>query len=104
MKMISSTRSTSMSGVTLMFAFWPPLAPSAIPIVDLLYCPLLSATRRWRGRGRRTFFLALIGQKAQLIYARRPDVIHHFDHSAELGARVRANVNPFVRFVGQTIL
>ena len=39
MKMINSTSSTSMSGVTLMFAFWPPLGPTAIPMVVLLYWP-----------------------------------------------------------------
>src|SRR5260370_14996823 len=40
MKMINNTSNTSMSGVTLIFALWPPLGPTAIPMVDLLYCPL----------------------------------------------------------------
>ncbi len=39
MKMISNTSSTSMSGVTLMFALWPPLGPTDIPMIVLLYCP-----------------------------------------------------------------
>src|ERR1700685_484598 len=44
MKMMSSTSSTSMSGVTLIFALWPPPLPIAILIFDLLlihslYCP-----------------------------------------------------------------
>ena len=32
MKIISSTSNTSISGVTFMFAFWPPLGPTAIAI------------------------------------------------------------------------
>ena len=39
MNMISITSNTSMSGVTLMFALWPPLGPTAIPMVVLLYWP-----------------------------------------------------------------
>jgi hypothetical protein len=37
--MINSTNSTSISGVTLMFALWPPPDPSDIPMVVLLYLP-----------------------------------------------------------------
>src|ERR1700675_30008 len=45
MKMISSTSSTSISGVTFMFAFWPPLEPIAIAIIDLLYCYCVTIAR-----------------------------------------------------------
>src|ERR1700683_2842741 len=58
MKMISSTSNTSISGVTFMLAFWPPLGPTAIAIMNLLYRyyayrsgKLLAARRRrWRDR------------------------------------------------------
>src|SRR6202047_17028 len=45
MKMISSTSSTSISGVTFMFAFWPPLEPIAIAMIDLLYCYCVTIAR-----------------------------------------------------------
>ena len=49
MKMISSTSRTSMSGVTLISALCPPLAPSAIPI-GFSSDPWLLLACRWRCR------------------------------------------------------
>src|ERR1700693_4225487 len=110
MKIISSTSRTSISGVTFMFAFWPPLEPIAIAIIDLLYCycVLLPARRcRYRGSGRRRRKgpgLLLIGQKAELVHTGRAHIVHHFDHPAELRPGVGLEKDPFLGLVRQLIL
>src|SRR5271168_2576330 len=78
MKMISSTSSTSMSGVTLMFALWPPLGPTAIPMIVLLLLPCRGGWwRRWSAwRG-----LFLFGEQAQVIHTGGPDRIHHLHYA-----------------------
>src|SRR5579864_2666749 len=98
-KMISSTSRTSMSGVTLMFAFWPPLGPTAIPIVVLL---LLPARCIWRRRGLRSSF-PLLGEQAKVVHARGAHRVYDLDHIAEVGALVSLHVNAFVRLIGETI-
>src|ERR1700675_2764684 len=99
MKMMSSTSNTSMSGVTFMFAFGPPLGPTAIPIFDLLY--LLPAGGP-RGRGQSSG-LFLVGQQAKLVHARGTNVIDHLDHRAELCPRIRFDENAFVGPVRQAV-
>src|ERR1700687_676890 len=102
MKMISSTSSTSMSGVTLMFALWPPLGPTAIPMIVLLYCPLLP----WRSRGWRgawSCFL-LLGQQAKVIDPSSTNGIDHLHHAAKTGSHVRLHVHALVLLIGEAIL
>src|SRR5260370_7994333 len=72
MKMISSTSRTSMSGVTFIFAFWPPLGPTAIPMVVLL----LLAGRSRSCRGIWSGFL-LIGDHAHVINPPPPHPPHN---------------------------
>src|ERR1700675_4873510 len=111
MKIISNTSSTSIRGVTFMFAFWPPLEPIAIAIIDLLYCYCVllsvrrcryrrSATRR---RSKRSGLL-LIRQKAELIHTGRAHVVYDFDHPAKLCPGVGLEKDPFVGAVRQLIL
>src|SRR5271170_4600726 len=106
MKMISSTSSTSMSGVTLMFALWPPLGPTAIPMIVLLltaYCmPLLPCGGGWRWRSARSGLL-LLGEQTQIIHTGGPDSIHNLHYAAEVGAHVRFHVHGLARLVGQTV-
>src|SRR5690348_14004761 len=101
MKMISSTSSTSISGVTFMSAVGPPPAPpTAIPIVVLL---LPGGRDGRRGRGC-AGILALFGQQAQIIYAGCTHIIHYLHHRAVLGAGIGADKNALVNAVGQTVL
>src|SRR4029077_2816230 len=110
MKIISSTSSTSISGVTFMFALWPPLEPIAIAIIDLLYCycVLLPARGcRYRGSGRRWrkgSGLLLISQKAELVHTGRAHIVHDFDHPAKLRPSVGFEKDPFIGAVRQLIL
>src|ERR1019366_5341263 len=99
MKMMSSTSSTSMSGVTLIFALCPPPLPIAILIVG---SPLLPTRRSGRGGVWSAF--PLIGQQAQIIHTGSADGIHHLHHIAVVGAGVRLDIDLFVRAVGQAIL
>src|SRR6202035_5822903 len=100
MKMISSTSSTSMSGVTLMFALWPPLGPTAIPMIVLLYSPLLP----WRRRGRRggSSFL-LLAQQAEVVDPSGTNGIYHLHHAAKTGSHVRLHVHALVLLIGEAI-
>src|SRR5208337_5065604 len=88
MKMISSTSNTSISGVTFMFAVWPPLAPTTILIIDLLSVAsialalvLLPARRRSCARRRRGHGsgLLLIRQKSELVHAGGANIVDDFD-------------------------
>src|SRR5271170_4467169 len=88
MKMMISTSSTSMSGVTLMFALWPPPVPTAILIVDLLLISLTSLPRRRSGGRSAWSAFPLVGEQAQVIYAGGAHGIHHLDHIAEVGAGI----------------
>src|ERR1700691_3814698 len=99
MKMMSSTSSTSMSGVTLMFALWPPPVPTAILMVG---SPLLPTRRR----GRRSVLSAfpLVGEQTQIIHPGSAHGVHHLHHIAEVGAGIRLEVDLFVRAIGQAIL
>src|SRR6266446_1300604 len=113
MKMISSTSNTSISGVTFMFAFWPPLEPTAIDITDLLYLRCLCykavllparmcrwSCDRWRGKGSS---LLLIRQEAELVHPGRTNVVDDFNHPAELRPGVGFEKDPFIGPVRQLI-
>src|ERR1700687_876683 len=76
MKMMSNTNSTSMSGVTLMFALCPPPLPNAILMVE---SPLLPARRT--GRSVWSAF-PLVGEQAQIVHAGGAYSIHHLHHIA----------------------
>src|ERR1700684_2319984 len=111
MKMISNTSRTSINGVTFMFAFWPPLGPTAIAIsisstTCLLPVLLLSACRcRWRcdrRRSKRTVLL-LFGQKSELVYAGGTDIIHHLHYPSELRPRVGLEKNTLVGAISQAV-
>src|SRR5579863_299939 len=95
MKMISRTSNTSMSGVTLIFALWPPLGPTAIPIMlSLRSFGALLPGGRWRGRVARLFFL--VGQQAQVVHAGGADIIHYLHHGTELRPRIGADIDSLV--------
>src|SRR3954453_18119802 len=100
MKMISSTSSTSISGVTLILALCPPPDPIAIAINESPR--LLSA--RFRGRRQVTRCLFLIGQQAKLVHSGRADVVHALDHPAILCPRVSFDENALVGLAGQFVL
>src|SRR5258708_20777628 len=95
MKMISSTSSTSISGVTLISAVCPPPgAPVAIAITvfpsssgpQADRCSKKPLRLRWRRRsGAGTF---LFCEQAQLVHARGADVVHDSHHKFVLGAGV----------------
>src|SRR5271156_5364826 len=95
MKMISSTSSTSIRGVTLIFALWPPPALTPIPIRS----PLLPARRWWRLGA----LLLLVGQQTQLVDSGGPDVVHHRHHRSELGPGISADEHALVKAVGQAV-
>src|SRR5436305_3118538 len=97
MKMINSTSRTSMSGVTLMFALWPPLGPTAIPMVVLLL------PSRRRGRRGRTG-LSLIGKQSEVIHSSGADCVHYLDDSAKTATHVGFHIHTLIRLVGQAIL
>src|SRR5580698_10742722 len=96
MKMISNTSSTSMRGVTLIFALWPPPALTPIPIRS----PLLPARRRWRLG---SSFL-LVGQQTQLVDSGGADVVHYRHHRSELGPGISADEYALVKAVSQAVL
>src|ERR1700729_4052109 len=86
MKMMSSTRSTSMSGVTLIFALWPPPEPIDILIVDLLLFQNESLPRRSGcARGLRRIFSRL-GKQAEIIYTGGSHSIDYLHHVAVVSA------------------
>src|SRR5208282_1616193 len=107
MKMISNTSKTSISGVTFMFAFWPPLGPTAIlinrsPIYDRVLLPARrrrGARRRGKGSG-----LFLIRQKTELVHAGGAYIVDDFDHPAELRPHIGLEKDPLVGPVRQLIL
>src|ERR1700685_3886530 len=98
MKMMSSTSSTSMSGVTLIFALWPPPVPTAILMVESPLLPTRRSGRRciWRA-------FSLLSKQAQIIHTGRAHRIHYLDHIAEVGAGICLNVDHLVRTIGQAI-
>src|ERR1700687_5467330 len=111
MKIISSTSRTSINGVTFMFAFWPPLEPIAIAIIDLLYCYYVLLSARgfsYRGSGtrrrRKRPGLLLIGQKAELVHTGRAHIIHDFNHPAKLRPGIGLEKDSLVGAVRQLIL
>src|SRR6185436_16064944 len=105
MKMISSTRSTSISGVTLIFAWTRPLPPTFIAIRKSPYRCLagqILSNRSCCGglpRALRSF-----GNQADLIDARRAQIVDDVFHGLILGSGVRPDVHRFVEFIGQQIL
>src|SRR5579863_7224780 len=103
MKMISKTSSTSMSGVTLIFALWPPLGPTAIPISFSL---LSAGGRSWRrsGTARRPSLLFLIGQQAQIVHARGTHVIHDFFHRTVARTGIRFHKYRLAGRTGNAVL
>ena len=100
-----------MSGVTFMFALWPPFGPTAIPISissDYALALLLPARGCWCGGAavpveRNSSGLLLIGQQAKLIHAGGANVIHDLDDRAELRPRVRLQEDALVGAVGQPV-
>src|SRR5271156_5570374 len=99
MKMMSSTSSTSMSGVTLMFALWPPPVPTAILMVG---SPLFPARFRSGRRSGRAF--PLFGEQAEVIHAGGAHGIHHLDNTAEVGPRIRLEIDFLIGVIGEAIL
>src|SRR5580704_7302182 len=104
MKMMSSTRSTSMSGVTLMFALWPPPVPTAILMVGSPLTSLASLPTRRSGRRSVWRALPLVGKQTQIIHPCGAHSVHYLDNIAEVGAGIRFEVDLFVRMTGQAIL
>src|ERR1700689_148152 len=109
MKMMSSTSSTSISGVTLMLALCFPPLPIAILIVE---SPLVSrasssslSTRRSRS-GRRSVWtaLSLFSGQAKIVDAGGAHRGHHPDDIAEGSARIDFQVDLFIAAIGQAIL
>src|SRR5581483_7563646 len=113
MKMMSSTSSTSISGVTLMSAEGPLPLPMLIAIAGtfrqparggLEFLPLFPAARRRCPRRRRERSLfALLGEQPKLVHARGAHVVHHLHHRPVLGARVGADEHPLVHSVGDAV-
>src|SRR5713101_4555220 len=103
MKMISSTSSTSISGVMLMSALAPPPAPpTAIAITNSpLNACCLSLTALLRRA--RSLLLQLFCQQADLVHARRADVVHHLDHHPVLRPGVTVHVDRLVHPVTDQI-
>src|SRR6202158_688924 len=102
MKMFSSTCSMCITGGTLFFAFWLPPRPTDMPMIVLLYCPLLP----WRSRGWRgawSCFL-LLGQQAKVIDPSSTNGIDHLHHAAKTGSHVRLHVHALVLLIGEAIL
>src|ERR1700685_547068 len=103
MKIMSSTSSTSMSGVTLMFALWPPPVPTAILMVGSPRISLASLPTRRSGRRSVWRAFPLVGEQTQVIYSSGAHGVHHLDYIAEVGAGIRLPVDLFVRAIGKTI-
>src|SRR5579864_6596940 len=103
MKIISSTSSTSISGVTLMSDFEPaPPVLNAItnsPDLQKNICArgLLGARR---GRAMRVFLLDQFGDQADRIYARGAEIVHTILDGFVLGAIIGRNVHRLIHFVG----
>ncbi len=87
-----------MSGVTLMFALWPPLGPTAIPMVVLLYCPGAAGA----GGAFGAVFLCSVSKPRSSTPAART-AIHDLHHAAKTGPHVRFHVHALVLLVGQAI-
>src|SRR5580700_9528945 len=99
MKIMSSTSSTSMSGVTLMFALWPPLGPTAIVMVD---SPLLPTRRS--GGWSVWCTLPLLGEQAKIVDAGGAHCVHHLHYVAEVGAGICLDVHFLVCSIGKAVL
>src|SRR5205085_6347752 len=120
MKMISSTSSTSIRGVTLMLAVGPPLPPIVIAITNSPsnYIGLAPSSRfhstlgsRHRFdrlgchvRRRRCFGPFLLSEQAQLVNASGTNIVHNVNHDAILGVRVGLDEDALVGLLGQLIL
>src|SRR5580698_9841688 len=92
MKMISSTSSTSISGVTLMSEESPPGPPELIPIVQFL-----SASQPGFSPGRQPLRLCLVvGEQVQLTHAARTQGINRVHHLAVVCTLICAQIHRFV--------
>src|ERR1700722_2961612 len=102
MKMINRTSSTSMSGVTLMFALWPPLGPTTIPMVVLLLLPGRRRRRSWRAVWS---CFSLLSEQAEIVNPGGANSVHNFDYAAKVGAHVGFDIHLLVlRIARQAIL
>src|SRR5580692_4062364 len=102
-KMMSSTSSTSISGVTLMLALCPPPLPIAILMVESPLVSLASLPRRWSGGRSVWSALSLFGEQAQIIHTSGAHSVHDLDYIAEVGAGVCLQVDLFVGAIGEAI-
>src|ERR1051326_2037751 len=88
MKIIRSTRRTSMSGVTLISAVWPP--PPVVIAIRLFP----SAVLRLRFVG--VLFVFLFGQQPQLIDAGGANIVHHIHHGLVVGPRIGTHIHGLI--------
>src|SRR5277367_3909866 len=106
MKMINSTRRTSISGVTFMSDIAPPLFPPPIPIA-ISSSPLAAAALQFGSykfaslllRWRRAGIVRSLRQKTKLAYAGRTDSIDRIHHLAVVGALIGPHEDLFAQLV-----
>src|SRR6202142_4571548 len=97
MKMINSTSSTSMNGVTFMSHFKLPVPPTAIDI-------RLSSLKTPSPSELVLLLLDLIGHQPELIDPGCSQIVHHFDHLGVLGPRIGLHIAGLVLATGDQVL
>src|SRR3984957_17081708 len=117
MKIMMSTRSTSINGTILGSDIEPLLPPTAIPMEDSFTkryqtrtnaAPVAARRRLIGGRRRRrsgaTLPTDFFSQQAKMVNASRADFVHGLDDVAVFGAGIGAHENGLVQAVGDKVL
>src|ERR1700744_1779827 len=105
MKMMMSTRRTSIRGTMFGSDIEPLFPPTAIPIRNSLNAPQLvrAAGRAWWRRRRRSALLILLGQQTEVIDAGRANFVYGLHHIAIFRAGVGPNKHGLVQAVGDLV-
>src|ERR1700746_1186536 len=105
MKMMMSTRSTSIRGTMFGSDIEPLFPPTAIPIKNSLNAPQLvrAAGCAWWRRRRRSALLILLGQQTEVIDASRANFVHGLHHIAIFRASIGPNEHGLVEAVGDLV-
>src|SRR5246127_2747626 len=105
MKMMMSTRSTSIRGTMFGSDIEPLFPPTAIPIKNSLNAPQLvrAAGCAWWRRRRRSALLILLGQQTEVIDASRANFVHGLYHIAIFRAGIGPDEYGLVQTIGDLV-
>src|SRR5690348_5410159 len=104
MKMISSTSSTSIRGVTLISALAPPPPPPTAIAISISPYDCETELLLLRRSARRRLPLDLLRQQTQLIHTRRTEIVDHILDLLIPRARIALHIHRLVELVGEQVL